>query len=350
VPTNPDRKSDSFPSVDRDQIEYIKQLIDPSRVISALGIDTIKTSGTHARGACPIHGGDNTTAFCVDLITGLWICFSRQCHEGNSDIIGLVKLIRKCSFMEALEFIGDACGIDVYTRDEAAIRRVIYRKDMIEFTRRIEKNDTALDLCPIQNIEDINNEMISNRISYFYDMGYTTEVHDYFGIGSYVDKNGITRASIPIRDSSGKLVAIDGRRIDSDGEPRYFIQPDGFTKGNVLYHYHNAKRYVKSYDGDLFIVEGYKACWSMIMTGYYNTIACMGAGLTHEQPNLLYDNEYIKRIILILDGDAAGKNGSRRSKKHLQLIYPVTIIDLPKGTDPSNLDRTELHTIINKSL
>jgi len=60
----------------------------------------------HGRGACPIHGGDNSDAFHVYEKDGkqLWKCFSADC--GGGDAFAFVQAWRGWSFVKACEFLG----------------------------------------------------------------------------------------------------------------------------------------------------------------------------------------------------------------------------------------------------
>jgi phage/plasmid primase-like uncharacterized protein len=123
-------------SLDRGVIEYIKQVVDPMLIISSLGIPIARQQGNQARGPCPIHGGDNKSAFAVDLDTGRWRCFSHECHVGHSDIIGLVQLSRRCSFIEAIKFTAALMGIDLSGGNFAEeATQALHKKQVLDFTR-----------------------------------------------------------------------------------------------------------------------------------------------------------------------------------------------------------------------
>lgn len=329
-------------------------------VVNALGIQIYKQYGGTMRGPCPFHGGSNKTSFSINVDTGSWTCFSSGCHEGYSDILGLVQLSRRCNFREALEFVASIAGINLNNDYTEEAKKALHKKEVVDFTRKQDRRRVKVDLSSIPNIEEEIFSWIEDRTDYFYKKGYTKAIQDYFEIGFHYDRAGLPRATIPIRNSDGRFVAVDGRRTDSDEEPRYFMQPFGFDKGSVLYHYHRAKDYLKIYGGDLFVVEGYKACWSMIQAGIFNTVACMGAGLASQQPEILMKDLNIKRLILVLDSDEAGKNGSRRSKRYIGNFITTEIVDLPKKynsktglmdpQDPSTLDPEELKQILSSYL
>jgi DNA primase len=323
---------------DRSFIEHIKQIADPELVASSLGIMFQGPRGRYLRAQCPIHGGKNKTSFSLDTDTGSWSCFSSGCHHGYSDLIGLVELVRRYNFMEAIKYIATLMGIDISKQHSEEVTGALYRKDVSDYIRRTQRNNVEMNLRTISNIEESVYGWMLQRSEYFVRKGYTPNILDYFEVGSSFDRKGIPRDVFPIRDSVGRIVAVDGRRTDSDENPRYFAEPPGFPKGKVLYHYDRARNYIKLFKGHVFVVEGYKACWSMVQAGYLNTVACMGAGFQGEQAGILLKDLSLRKIIMVLDSDAAGKNGSQRAKSQLSYLCPVEIIDMPVTQDPITLE------------
>lgn len=61
------------------------------------------------RGPCPIHGGDNRTAFAHG--DEWWHCHTRC---GGGDVIKLVQLLRNCTFREAATWLGSFAGLLPY--------------------------------------------------------------------------------------------------------------------------------------------------------------------------------------------------------------------------------------------
>jgi DNA primase len=339
------------PKVNRGLIEHIKQVVDVELVLSNLGIILDRINGRTGRTACPFHGGTNKSAFSIDLGSGYWNCFSSHCHVGYSDIVGLVQLSLGCNFIDAVLFLAGVCGVNISDDYSKVAHIANIKKDLSDYVRRTEKISTEIDLCTIYNIEELVYGWIQNRTDFFYKEGYSYEIQDYFEVGSRVDRYGVPRACFPIRDNNGRIIGWDGRRTDGQNDRmRYFAEPPGLPKGKILYNYHRAKHFVPQSNGYLFLVEGYKACWSMVQAGYLNAAACMGAGIQGEQGSVLAQNLSLKSLILILDGDDAGRNGSRRAKSDLGYFCDITVIDMPDGKDPSNITQQQLHQIISENL
>lgn len=338
-------------SINKGLIEHIKQTVDVELVLNNVGILLDKVNGHRGRAVCPFHGGADKTSFSIDLDTGYWHCFSSQCHQGYSDIVGLVQLATHCSFIDAVVFLAGLSGINLSDDHSKVAYVAAVKKDLADYVRLSQKNSVEMDLCTSYNIEELVYGWIQNRVDFFYKEGYSHEIQDYFEVGFCHDRFGIPRASFPVRDANGRIVAWDGRRVDGvNDKMRYCIDPPGFQKGKVLYNYHRAKDYIPQANGYLFLVEGYKACWSMVSAGYLNTAACMGAGIQGDQGFLLTQNLQLKRIVLVLDGDNAGRNGSRRTVSELGYFCDIKVIDMPDGQDPSTLTQPQLHQIIWENL
>jgi len=83
------------------RIKMIDQSLLPKieSVLVMLGIQP----GKHNRSKCPIHLGDNPTAFSFDSDEGVWYC--HRCGTGG-DTINLVEKALKTDFKGALQFLG----------------------------------------------------------------------------------------------------------------------------------------------------------------------------------------------------------------------------------------------------
>ena len=66
-------------------LRRLKARVPIAQVLAAHGLlDTLRPCGNDAlTGPCPLHGGDNPTAFRVQLARGLWHCFT-ACGGGDT--------------------------------------------------------------------------------------------------------------------------------------------------------------------------------------------------------------------------------------------------------------------------
>lgn len=329
--------------------DRIKDSVDVETLLRVLGFKVTKTSEFEIRASCAIHQGDNPTAFSIRLDNKKWRCFTKKCEQdgfGNvdNDLIALVRRITGRNFIDSIKFLAELSGIpwddDSFFTDNnnKSINSAKENKSFIRSVSRI--NRPPLNNSSIS--EDIVLDCLSKRDSYFVNLGFREETLDFFQVGSMVDRRGISRATIPIRDSKGELVGISARRTDCDEDPRYLLEYE-FEKGRVLYNINNA---TFSSSGAVIIVEGFKALWAVFEAGYINVVACMGAALSQDQ-FLLLCNSGFTRCFVLFDGDSAGKTGASKAYQKLSNAFNTEIIELPDGVSPDDLDRSELKCLLD---
>lgn len=97
-----------------DQVIASNDLIDIATKAGA----QLRRNGDRWHSACPIHHGDNPTAFSVYTEGGKqkWHCFTRDC--GGGDVLDFVIAWRKCTLKAAIEYLGGS------VTDTAEISRI----------------------------------------------------------------------------------------------------------------------------------------------------------------------------------------------------------------------------------
>jgi DNA primase len=63
-------------------------------------------------------------------------------------------------------------------------------------------------------------------------------------------------------------------------------------------------------------------------------VALLGTTLSACQAELLAQRE---QVVLLLDGDTAGRRGAREAAARLEMSVDVAIVTLPAGADPDDL-------------
>jgi 5S rRNA maturation endonuclease (ribonuclease M5) len=155
-----------------------------------------------------------------------------------------------------------------------------------------------------------------------------------FGVGYYAGPGFLRgRIAFPIHDSEGRLVAYAGRSID-DSEPRYLFSP-GFRKSQVVFNLHRAGAAAASRAAGCVIVEGFFDCLRLHQAGYRKVIALMGANLSEMQETLLLAS--FREVVLMLDGDEAGRCATRRVAARLRGRISLHIAEVPSGRQPDQL-------------
>ena len=157
------------------------------------------------------------------------------------------------------------------------------------------------------------------------------------------------RVLFPICDPSGRPVALGGRilptrpgQAPSDRpEPKYKNSQESpiYSKRRTLYALNWAKNGVIA-QGEVVVCEGYTDVIGAFQAGVPWAVATCGTALAEEHFTLL--RNFAKRIVLAYDADAAGQSATSRvyewERKH---EVDVVVADLPGGSDPGELARTD---------
>ena len=333
--------------VSSDIKQLIKDSVDAELLLKNLGFSISGCNGSDVRAPCILHGGDNLTGFSMRLDSKTWRCFTRQCEQDSAgssqnDIFALVMKVRNVPFMESVKYLADFSGLNLdlenmFAEQTPEFRR---RRDTTNYIRSISKlNDRHK---PLESMsEGVISSYISQRDDYFLKCGFLPETLSTFEIGAMFDNKGVHRATIPIRDSTGRLVSFSGRRTDGDAEPRYRLGYE-FKKGSVLYNLHRA---LQTGASTLIIVEGFKAAWAIHEAGLKNVAACMGAQITTDQV-LQVASTGFRNCLVMFDGDEAGRKGLVTAEKKLKQVVNTQVLELPDSVSPDDLDRDELKQLL----
>jgi DNA primase len=127
---------------------------------------------------------------------------------------------------------------------------------------------------------------------------------------------------------------LPGDRPDS---AKYINSPETplFSKSSMLYGLDSARDAMAA-SGRAIVVEGYTDCLAARQAGIGDVVAVLGTALGERHAKLL--RRYADRIVLVLDGDDAGR---RRANEVLEVLLAepidVRIARLPSGVDPCEL-------------
>ena len=297
-------------------IEEIKARLSMEDLIDYYDIKGLRKSNNRLSGACPIHKGDNPNAFHISLDKNLWNCFTRN-HGG--DVISFIMQYENVDFKRALEIAED-------------ILRIYGKRKRENFIIPNEKKSNP----PLKFKLKVEPEH-----KYLKQRGLKEDTIRYFGLGFCKKGYFKNRIVIPIYDEQAWVVAYAGRSINNE-MPKYKF-PKGFNKSLVVFNLHRVKNLrAKS----IIVVEGFFDCFKVWQAGFKNVVALIGCSMSKEQMNLLV--QLRKRLILMLDGDCAGRNGTRKIISALKFKIPLIIIYLPLGTQPDSLPEEKLKSLLGK--
>lgn len=168
------------------------------------------------------------------------------------------------------------------------------------------------------------------------------------------DSKGDERILFPVRDVCNRLHGFTGRAVSDTVDPKsrdYF----GLKKRLLLLGAHLIKKKHKY----VVLVEGPFDYLNLLQYGY-PAVALMHSSLTESQADIL--KELGKPVVLMLDGDTAGRQGGLDIANMLDQFLPVFTTEYPEfvkkwykerkwGKDAGNLKRRAVEKMIsNKEL
>lgn len=377
-------KMNKSTSYDQNKLKIMSdQLCDNiEELLDVLDIDDYKISDKMVISRCPIHDGDNDSAFNLyhtgDSYRGNWKCRTHQCEEVfKPSILGFIrgclsnkkydwasKQDKVCTFHETIVFAEHFLGNKL--------------SDIKVSNKQKEKNTfvNAIKYINTKSVEEENKIPRSAIISslnipspYFIDRGFSKEILIKYDVGDCIrnDRPMSGRAVVPVYDQDHKyMVGCTGRAISDkcttcnsyhsgDGCPeeskRYLHSKwrhnYGFKTQNHLYNYWFAKNEIKK-TGCVILVESPGNVWRLEEAGIHNSVAVFGSSLADIQKMLL-DISGAMTIFTIMDNDDAGKKAAEAIMKKCQRTYNIHNIDIDYP-DIASMTIDEINTHIKPRL
>jgi DNA primase len=342
------------PPPSRDDLkERVRDAIDIVDLVG--GYISLKRSGRGLVGLCPWHD-DSRPSLQVNHERQTFRCW--VCDIGG-DVFNFVMRMEKLEFREAIEQLADRAGIEMPrgraglpTDDKAALVRIC--------TWAAERFHACLLSAPEAGpARDYlaGRGLDQNTIGHF-QLGFAPQAWDWLlrqasaagfqpqdlaraGLvverqerGGHYDRfRG--RAMFPIRDPQGRCIAFGGRILPGSDDPaKYINSPETplFSKSSMLYGLDTAREAMAA-SRRAIVVEGYTDCLAARQAGIGDVVAVLGTALGERHAKLI--RRYADRIVLLLDGDDAGR---RRANEILDVLLAepidVRIARMPAGVDP----------------
>lgn len=164
------------------------------------------------------------------------------------------------------------------------------------------------------------------------------------------DDNISNRIWFELRDATGILRGYVGRDYFSDNNrTKYLVKPSGFEKP-----WYNLS--TKPLNGSIILTEGIFDALNLKLYGLTNVIALLGAS-----PSKNSYKEYLEpllakgvdKVILALDGDAAGRAGNDKLKAYINKTHPaieVVVIDFEDGEDCGALTQERFEELFSEHI
>lgn len=300
----------------------LKRQVSIGQVLEAYELHRqLSRRGQQLQGPCPLHGGDNPTAFRVRPDRGLWHCFS-AC--GGGDAVELVRRIEGCGYADAAKKLA-ALALNCQPSSEPARPRGRPLSSQVPFrpfTMRIPLDPRL----PFLQLE----KRITVETARRYDAGRTCRSPFLRGT-----------AAVRLHDLLGRPLGYCGRRLDPRDVARWgkWRFPRAFPKASTLF---NAHRALAHGHAGIVVVECPWAVLRLAQAGIHGAVALLGTQLSSLQARWLHE---APAVLLLLDGDRAGRSAARRISSALRASVPVHVHELPDGREPEDLDDEDLRSI-----
>lgn len=350
-------KSNSY---NQDKIKILSDLVcdDIENLLSTLGIDEYKMLDNMVVMSCPIHGGDNESAFNLyhtgDSYRGNWKCRSHKCEDiFKSSIIGFIRgCLSKskykwekngdlmASFQEALDFASKFAN-----KDLKSIKVSQKQKEKSSFVNSVKYiNETTN-----HQSSGVTRETIKRNLQipspYFLSRNFNKDILIKYDVGDCFTsgKEMFNRAVVPIYDQDHKfMVGCSGRSLD--GSMPKWRHSTGFRSENNLYNFWYAKDIIKD-TGVVILVESPGNVWKLEEAGIHNSLALFGSSLADRQ-RMLLDISGAMTIITIMDNDDAGKKAATQIANKCHRTYNIRNIEINDYNDIGEMPIEEIQSKI----
>lgn len=360
------QKMKKYLSYNQHQLKHLSDVIcdDIEGLLQALGIDEYKLLDKMVTMTCPIHGGDNDSAFNLyhkgDSYRGNWKCRTHGCEEiFKSSIIGF---IRGClshsngwskpndpmvSFNDALKF-----AINFSKQDISNIKiskKIKEKHNFINTIQNLSSEKTNQNqLVPRQLVK----KSLDIPSSYFISRGFSKDILIKYDVGECrgYGKEMSGRAVVPIYDNDMKgMIGCSGRSIfdkctkcssyhDSskdcpqDKDKWLFSKwkhSKNFKTQECLYNFWFAKDTILK-SKTVILVESPGNVWRLEEAGIHNSVALLGSSLSNKQKMLL-DISGAMNLITIMDNDDAGQKAAKNIYEKCHRTYNIKNINIPSS-------------------
>lgn len=323
---------------------------------------SLEDSGKYFVGCCPIHSGDNRTAFNLfkdgHTVRGNWVCRTRQCEYCfKPTILGFIRGILsskngwcdKSDTNKVLPFyqvVNWAC--EFLKTDWGSLKAdgsILESKKYIATMESLSRKK----LNSVGTPRETAIKCLSIPSPYILQRGFSEDILRTYDVGLCLKSNNgfHDRSIIPVYDETGKImVAYTGRSIfdkcnkcNSYHNPKNICPDEKYLNiyckwkhspniNNYLFNYNNAKPYIKK-SQTVILVEGPLDCLKLCEAGINNSVAIFGTSIS-EQQQITLETSGAWNVIAMLDMDEAGRFGCEKIKKQLSRSYNVRIVNYGK--------------------
>ncbi|MEO1993118.1 MAG: DNA primase [Pirellulales bacterium] len=317
---------------------------------------SLRRSGKGFVGLCPWHD-DSRPSLQINPERQTYRCW--VCNIGG-DVFSFIMKMERLEFREALEHLAERAGIPMTrnTSGSSGARKAEFHKAL---NWAADRYRDYLQSSPGARAarEYLKDRGLTEETIQRFGLGFAPASWDWLlkeasaaGIGTDIlaatgmaverqDASGHydrfrERIIFPIRDPMSRCVAFGGRVLPdaASDSAKYINSPETpvFSKSSMLYGLESAREAMGK-TRRAVVVEGYTDCLAARQVGIDDVVAVLGTALGEKHAALL--RRYVDRIVIVLDGDDAGR---RRTDEILDVLLAepidLRIARLPSGVDP----------------
>lgn len=338
-----------MPRSDRVFVDFkvIKQTVTMLQILEYYGLmKTMRRAGDVISGRCPIHNGQNQTAFRVSISKNCWNCFS-DCKCGGN----------------ILDFVSRKEGVDVHSAalliagwfNITSEKPSDKQEQRFDTSAKAQPETAPKNTAPPVTVEESSGEnpplkFALNHLEaahpYLRERGLSEPTIATFGLG-FCNKGILAgHVAIPIHNGKGELVAYAGRwpGAPPNADEKYRF-PKGFKKSLEVFNLHRVASLRA--ERPLVIVEGFFSCMTLWQFGVQHVVSLMGSTLCErqaEQISQLISDE--QKVILLFDEDDAGRICREHALQRFASKAYVRVVELPReGAQPDQLTADEVNSL-----
>jgi DNA primase len=352
-------------------------------VLSALGIDVDSSFGfgDEIRLPCPVHCGDNPSAFCYNTTYSNWKCFTNSCHtEYYGDIFSLVRLIQRNTegheihFVDAVKWLAGLLEISIEEEKENVDSdKQELTKLVLEAKRKNKLHGRTKSANQKEKFEPFPIGLVKDKIQisqYFLDQGFSEEILKKYNVGYCTDpyKPMYQRSYAPVLDEKGEMViGVTGRikfekcnlcgdfhEQTNQGCPRdnklvraySKWQHYGFSVTSVLYNSWFAEKYIRE-TGTAILTEGPKEVWWLEQHNIHNSGCIFGLNLYDYHINKLLSLNTMT-VVVALDNDERGIEAAEKLSDKIGMYFKIVNLKhlLNPNEDIDEISTDKMHKVV----
>ena len=319
----------------------------------------LEPTGKGFKCLCPFHH-EKTPSFHIISDSNFFYCFG--CGISGNAITFLMKK-EGYTFSEAVRTLGEEFKIpelleDAPKIDSAAeqLRNEILEANRIAakiFMQNLEENEEALEYLRRRGVSDGMKKRFAlgfagdgdSFIAKLRENGVSMNTAEKAGLVK-IDENSrirsffFNRIMFPIINRK-RVIAFGGRIMDGNG-PKYLNSPDTpvFNKRQHLFGIDFVRESLQNFPY-IVLCEGYLDVIAMHQHGFGTALAALGTAISEEHLEII--DKFKKPLVVMLDGDSAGRNAAKRIAK----LNVPEMLDLraafiaEDGEDPDSMLKKE---------